>query len=349
MIESGGSVGLAFGLTIGAGLSTCIGGLIVFFKPLVHLTKPISLAISLSLSAGVMVFISLVEIFGESIESFKKGFEIVKIFNSTSDCIEQGWDFLNKTTLGSYCSHCNPQCEGHSWLAASATYLLGALIIFALDFIVAKISPIAHASIQPSDVTTIHTTTPNSRADTLSTSENANTQDCEKNISSKEEIFSDSDKNQLNRAGMLTALAIGLHNIPEGVATYIGAIGDTRLGAALTIGIALHNIPEGIAVAASVYFATSNRLKAFLWTFVSALAEPLGAIIAWLIVGDGLNPHVEGLMFGVVAGIMVTISFKEMLPNALKFYSKGHVVILSVLCGMGIMVLSLILFAYAGV
>ena len=117
----------------------------------------------------------------------------------------------------------------------------------------------------------------------------------------------------------------------------------------MAIGIALHNIPEGIAVAAPVYFATGSRFKAFMWTFVSALAEPVGAIIAWLIVGEGLNPHVEGVMFGIVCGMMVTISFKELIPNAIKYYSKGNSVIFSILCGMGIMALSLILFAYAGV
>lgn len=156
-------------------------------------------------------------------------------------------------------------------------------------------------------------------------------------------------KQQLNRTGILTALAIGLHNIPEGVATYIGAIGDARVGAALAVGVALHNIPEGIAVAAPVYFATGSRLKAFMWTFVSGLAEPVGAILAWLIVGEGLNPLIEGVMFGIVCGMMVTISFKELIPNALKYYSKGHAVLFSILSGMAIMSLSLILFAYAGV
>merc|ERR1712061_612470 len=113
--------------------------------------------------------------------------------------------------------------------------------------------------------------------------------------------------------------------------------------------IALHNIPEGIAVAAPVYFATRSRFKAFMWTFISALAGPVGAIIAWLIVGEGLNPHVEGVMFGIVCGMMVTISFKELVPNALNYYSKGKTVIFSILCGMGIMALSLILFAYADI
>ena len=144
-------------------------------------------------------------------------------------------------------------------------------------------------------------------------------------------------------------IAIGIHNIPEGVATYISAVSDLRVGASLAIGIALHNIPEGIAVATPVFFATKNRLKAFLWTFTSALAEPFGAMLAWLIVGDGLDPTVEGVMFGIVCGMMTTISFKELLPNSFKYHPDGHTVIFALLAGFGIMVLSLILFAYAGV
>ena len=160
--------------------------------------------------------------------------------------------------------------------------------------------------------------------------------------------FSNIPKSQLNRTGVLTAIAIGLHNIPEGVATYVGAISDVRVGAALAIGVALHNIPEGIAVATPVFFATESRWKAFLWTFVSALAEPFGAIIAWLIIGEGLDPHIEGVMFGIVCGMMTTISFKKLIPNAIKYYPEGNIGVLSLLCGMGIMVVSLILFAYAG-
>ena len=158
-----------------------------------------------------------------------------------------------------------------------------------------------------------------------------------------------------NNAGWLK-IALGLLDSRKLIRTNliyvtlnIAAIGDTRVGAALAVGVALHNIPEGIAVAAPVFFATGSRLKAFMWTFISALAEPVGAILAWLIVGEGLNPHVEGVMFGIVCGMMVTISFKELIPNALKYHSKGNSVIFSILCGMAIMAMSLILFAYAGV
>ena len=85
-----------------------------------------------------------------------------------------------------------------------------------------------------------------------------------------------------------------------------------------------------------------------MWTLVSALAEPLGAVFAWLIIGDGLDPFIEGIMFGIVCGMMVTISFKELVPKAIKYYSEGNTVIFSMLFGMAIMAFSMILFAYAG-
>ena len=351
MVQLGSNVGLAFALSIGAGLSTCIGGLIIFFNRLIQLASPKTLAISLSLSAGVMIFISLVEIFGKSVESYQKGFQMRLIVNGTSSCGEHGFVFINKTETGDkyHCSHCDTICEGHSWLATTATFILGVLIIFLMDYIVGIISPAAHEELEIAHLNKLRDSTSQNIANNAQSVGSIEFVNCEEGLPKKDGPFSNLTKRQLNRTGVLTALAIGLHNIPEGVATYVGAIGDTRVGAVLALGIALHNIPEGIAVATPVYFATGSRLKAFMWTFVSALAEPLGAIIAWLIVGDGLNPHVEGIMFGIVCGMMVTISFKELVPNAIKYYSKGNTVIFSILCGMGIMALSLILFSYAGV
>ena len=348
MVRTGSTVGIAFALSIGAGLATCIGGLVIFFKSLVHLASPKSLAVSLSLSAGVMIFISLVEIFGKSVESYQAGFT-VSVVNDSFSCGELGLEFVNKTQDGKYhCLSCDTQCEGNSWLATTATFILGALIIFGMDFIVHKISPDAHEDLDVVQINRLQET----NSDGVSQNYDSNSTISVNNLNghqSQQDLFSSRSPKELNRTGILTAIAIGLHNIPEGVATYIGAVTDVRVGAALAIGVALHNIPEGIAVATPVFFATKSRLKGFLWTFISALAEPFGALIAWLVVGDGLNPHVEGVMFGIVCGMMTTISFKELIPNALRYHSGGNVVILSLLGGFGIMVLSLILFAYAGV
>ena len=348
MVQLGSAVGTAFALSIAAGMSTCIGGLIVFFRGLVQLASPRTLSISLSLSAGVMIFISLVEIFGKSVESYENGFQEVVLINDTLSCGELGYEFISKSSDGKYhCSNCDTICEGHSWLAAAGTFAIGVFIIFGMDYIVGKISPDAHEELEISHLNKLQDTNQQSYEGTRQF--HGSIESIEEGFAKKNDGYSNLTSRQLNRTGVLTALAIGLHNIPEGVATYVGAIGDTRVGAALAIGIALHNIPEGIAVATPVYFATGNRLRAFMWTFVSALAEPLGAILAWLIIGDGLNSYIEGIMFGIVCGMMVTISFKELVPNAIKYYSEGNTVIFSILCGMAIMALSLILFAYAGV
>ena len=358
MVQTGSSVGVAFALSIGAGLSTCIGGLIVFFKQLVHLASPKTLSVSLSLSAGVMIFISLVEIFGKSVESYQRGFGKFFVNDTTLNCSDPGVIDSNKTeNITNHCIGCDNICVGNSWLAATGTFVLGVLIIFVMDYIVGILSPEAHEELEISHLDQLQNTKNTKNGKSFCCVESGNSEEglSEVNIQNTEvntevnKSVSSLAQRQLNRTGILTALAIGLHNLPEGVATYVGAIGDTRVGAALAVGIGLHNIPEGIAVAAPVYFATGSRLKAFMWSFISALAEPVGAIIAWLIVGDGLNGFVEGLMFGIVSGMMVTISFKELIPNAIKFHPEGNSVIYSILGGMGIMSISLILFAYVGV
>ena len=352
MVQTGSTVGLAFALSIGAGLATCIGGFVIFFKRLVHLACPKTLSVSLSLSAGVMIFISLVEIFGKSVISYEKGFGI-PLKKDPFGCGDLGFIFVNATSNNTYphcANNCDNMCVGHSWLAATGTFILGVVITFILDFIVGRLSPEAHEELEISHLNMLHAAAlQNTNVEKQSVC-SINPVSCEEGLTKTEtNLYSSLTQSQLNRTGVLTALAIGLHNLPEGVATYVGAIGDPRVGAALAVGIALHNIPEGIAVAAPVYFATGSRLKAFMWTFVSALAEPVGAILAWLIVGDGLDPFVEGITFGIVSGMMVTISFKELIPNAIKYNSKGNAVIFPILCGMGIMAASLILFAYVGV
>ena len=146
----------------------------------------------------------------------------------------------------------------------------------------------------------------------------------------------------LMRAGMLTALAIGIHNLPEGLATFATALNDVRLGLFIAIAIALHNIPEGIAVSVPIFYATSNRNKAFLYSFLSGLSEPAGAVIAYLALLPFLTPAVLAATLAFVAGVMIYISLDELLPMAHR-YGYGHVVIWGVVLGMLIMAMSLIL------
>jgi ZIP family zinc transporter len=160
----------------------------------------------------------------------------------------------------------------------------------------------------------------------------------------------DANRLALNRTGMLTALAIAIHNLPEGIAVFMAAVKDKNFGIALAISIALHNIPEGIAVATPIYSATKSKRKALLYTFISALAEPLGGVFCWLIILYAakceLSPLLMGTLFGIVVGMMVTISVKELIPTALHFCPSKGKVTASILIGMGIMALSLILLDY---
>jgi ZIP family zinc transporter len=154
---------------------------------------------------------------------------------------------------------------------------------------------------------------------------------------------------KLMRMGMFTALAIGIHNFPEGLATFLAALQDPNLGVAIAVAIALHNIPEGISVSVPIFYATGDRKKAFLYSLLSGLAEPVGAGIAYLALrffaggDDGVvPPQVMGILFGGVAGIMVYISLDELLPTS-RAYGKGHDSLLGLVAGMLVMALSLLL------
>jgi len=145
---------------------------------------------------------------------------------------------------------------------------------------------------------------------------------------------------KLLRAGLLVALGIGIHNFPEGMATFAGALKDLRLGIAISIAIALHNIPEGLAVSVPVYAATGDRGKAFLWSFLSGAAEPVGAAMAAAVLLPFLTWSVLGWILAAIAGIMVFISLDELIPLS-RSMGQEHVPLLGIVVGMVTMVLSL--------
>jgi len=144
----------------------------------------------------------------------------------------------------------------------------------------------------------------------------------------------------LLKTGLLVALGIGIHNFPEGMATFAATLQDVSLGVAIAVAIAIHNIPEGLAVSAPVYVATGSRSRAFLWSFLSGVAEPAGAAVAALVLLPFLNATVLGLMLSVVAGIMVFISLDELVPVARSF-GHEHLSIMGMVMGMAIMAASL--------
>lgn len=154
----------------------------------------------------------------------------------------------------------------------------------------------------------------------------------------------DMDKNiQLKRTGIVVAMSIAIHNFPEGIATFTSALGSLDVAIPITIAIAIHNIPEGIAVAVPIYHATGSRKKAFWYSFMSGLAEPLGALIAYLFLMQYWSPSLNGLVLAAVSGIMIFISLDELLPSAEK-YGKHHISISGLVAGMLVMAFSLYLF-----
>lgn len=147
----------------------------------------------------------------------------------------------------------------------------------------------------------------------------------------------------LERMGFMTALAIGIHNFPEGLATFTSALKDPHLGIAIAVAIAIHNIPEGIATAAPIYFSTGSRRKAFLISFLSGMTEPVGAVLGYLALRPFFSDFVFGALFAAVAGIMVFISLEELLPMAREI-EKSRVTIIGAVLGMLVMAISLLLF-----
>ncbi len=149
----------------------------------------------------------------------------------------------------------------------------------------------------------------------------------------------------LKRAGILTAVVIAAHNFPEGFATFVSALDNLSFGVAIAIAIAIHNIPEGMAVSLPIYHATGNKKKAFVYSALSGLTEPLGALVAAFLLLPFINELVLATVFAIIAGIMVYISFDELLPAA-RVYGEAHHCLYGLLSGMGVMALSLALITH---
>lgn len=263
------NVAIAFMLTLIAGLSTGIGSLIAFVA---KSTNTKFLSISLGFSAGVMIYVSFVELFQESLH-------------------------LLTRKMGESLGH---------WLTALAFF--GGIGLIAL------IDRAIPTSKNPHEVRLVEADSRDKKA-----------------------------KGELMRMGLITALALALHNFPEGLATFVSALQSPRVAIPIVFAIAIHNIPEGIAVAVPIYQATGSRKKAFAYSFFSGLAEPIGALVGWFLLMPFMNDVVYGLIFAAVAGIMVFISLDELLPAAEK-YGEHHLAIYGLIAGMAVMAISLMLF-----
>ena len=160
----------------------------------------------------------------------------------------------------------------------------------------------------------------------------------------KKKFTETENRQRLLRMGMFSALAIAIHNFPEGLATFMGALNDPALGISIAVAIAIHNIPEGIAVSVPIYYSTQSRKKAFWYSFLSGFSEPVGALLGYFILSAFFNDTTFGIIFAGVAGIMIYISLDELLPTA-EEYGKHHIAIGGLIAGMVVMAVSLLLFA----
>lgn len=268
---------MAILLTILAGLSTGIGSLIAFFIKDNRNTN--FLTLSMSFAAGVMLYVSFMEILPHASEGIEAAFE------------------AKGSEMGG--------------IVAVVCFFAGMLVVALID----KLIP--------------HGENPHE-------------------LMSKEDmktgVESEVNRAKLLRIGFLSAVALAMHNFPEGIATFTAAVNDVSLGITIAVAIALHNIPEGIAVSMPIYYATGSRLKAFTYSFLSGLVEPLGAILAYAIFGSYLTEDsmIMACMLAGVAGIMVFISLDQLLPAA-EEYGHHHLSTYGVVSGMAVMAMSMLL------
>lgn len=264
------NVVVAFLITLFAGFATGIGSLIAF---LAKSTNRKFLSVSLGFSAGVMIYVSMVEIFVKAKDSL---------------ILALGEKQGNYLTV--------------------ISFFLGIFLIAIIDKFV------------PSG----------------------------ENPHEFKELPSETDEEEKRKTGLLrmgkfTALAIAIHNFPEGLATFVSALTDMKIAIPIAIAIAIHNIPEGISVSVPIYYATGSKKKAFLYSFLSGMAEPVGALVGYFFLRSIFSDLSFGIIFAMVAGIMVFISLDELLPAAEK-YGEHHLSIYGLILGMIVMAVSLLLF-----
>jgi ZIP family zinc transporter len=156
-----------------------------------------------------------------------------------------------------------------------------------------------------------------------------------------QEVSEEGEREHMNlfRVGIISALAIWLHNFPEGIATFMAGYSDTSLGITIAVAISMHNIPEGLAVAMPIYVSTGSKKKAFKYTFLSAIAEPVGALLAFAVLRPFINDMLMGIVFAFIAGIMIYIAIEELIPSSRQYGHKG-LALFSVFFGICLMPLA---------
>jgi len=329
------NVGVAFALVIGAGASTGIGASVVFFPRLVRLASRKTLASGLGFSAGVMSYVSFVEIFQKSVGGFEEaGFSDKSAYTYATLCFFAGVFFM--TILGLVVHHLLAGNEHNaSAHGAGKSKSDAAKVPQHISGLDNKDDHNDNAPPCCQDDPGTQLDRIQKMADSVQGSTDGNNDDVDEE--------SDTEKKRLITMSLNTAVAIALHNFPEGLATFVAALDDPSVGAVLAIAIAIHNIPEGLCVAMPVYYGTGNRWQAFMWAVFSGISEPFAALVGWAILANSFSQTLYGVLFGLVAGMMIMISVKELLPTAHRYDPEDSVVTYAFILGMVIMALSLTL------
>ncbi|GLC46316.1 hypothetical protein PLESTB_000998300 [Pleodorina starrii] len=332
---SSSKLGIAFACVIGAGIASVIGGLFIIFVPV---RDNRFLAASLAFAAGVMLYISFVDIYaGKAVGHFS----------------EAGY------------------ADSYAFTYATICFFCGFPISWILDKIADRLSGGSHdfpacpsSAAAPPPPPSLEKAKPNHEAADstvdigLSATQRATT-DLESGCSESSGLqrtaeqvdgaaVKDIRSRKLVHLGILAAMAVALHNMPEGLVTFVGYMDSSISGITTAVAIAIHNIPEGMVIASAVYFGTGLRWRAILWATLAALTEPLGGLIGLAVVcGGSMTPTVFGILFGLVAGIMTYISIKELLPGARNFDPEDKVTTAFLASGMIVMACSLVAIVYS--
>ncbi|CAK8997960.1 unnamed protein product [Durusdinium trenchii] len=312
-------------LTCCAGLATTIGAAMAFC---VNTNDNRVFAVCLALSAGVMTYVSFCEI----------------LFKASDSFAEAGFgeeDSFSLATLVFFCG-----------LLASILFEMIAMFFFRRHHMEHKsfehgsAADVAAAHRDPDhlDVAISPDEGPKGKSNQAQEAapadvEVAVAQGSDKPLSGMERV------NMLQMAAF-SGVAIALHNFPEGLATFVATLADPGFGVPMAFAIAIHNVPEGLAVAAPILKATNSKCKAFAWAFLSGMSEPLGGLLAWLVLKEIVGPVTFAILFGIIGGVMIHISFKKLLPSALRYDPENRYTACSFFLGMGIMAASLVIFQY---
>jgi len=330
------NVGLAFALVCGAGASTGIGAAVVFFPSLVRLASRKTLASGLGFSAGVMSYVSFVEIFGKSIVGFEEaGHSEKRAYTYATLCFFAGVAIM--TILG-LIVHSLLSDHGHNTSAPVVKVYKEDQNDKGETKIDINTSTLAAPCCQEDPGAQLDDI--QKMADSVQGSLDGNKEIGEKN---DDDVESAAEKKRLIHMSLNTAIAIALHNFPEGLATFVATLDEPAVGAVLALAIAIHNIPEGLCVAMPVYYGTGNRWQAFMWAVFSGISEPFAALLGWIVLANSFSQTLYGALFGIVAGMMIMISVRELLPTAHRYDPQDAVVTYSFILGMVVMALSLTL------